>query len=68
MTEEARKAIASSLGNPERDFIKEPLDQREIEAVIRTYSKEVERKDLDPALREIYVQCIEILKKHVIYH
>lgn len=68
MSEESRRAIASSLGCPERDFSSEPLSQKEITAVIITYVREIDRLDLDPELREVYVKCIEFLKKQLIYH
>ena len=61
-------AVAHTLGDVTRDFQKEPLTQNEIEAVIVTYSHELERLDLDPDLRELYIKCIEILHKYLVFH
>ncbi len=61
-------AIAHSLGDVSRDFKENPLSQQEIEAVITTYSKELMRQDLDPDLKNLYNECIEVLKKHLTLH
>jgi len=62
------RAVALSLGNPDRDFQKEPLDQVEIISIIHLYENELQRKDLDEELREIYSIAVENLKKSVIFH
>ena len=68
MNDEQLKAIAHSLGDPERDFQLDPLTQEEIHAVIYTYEKEARRSDLDPLLRDVYLECVKILKNHQIFH
>lgn len=68
MTKSSTIAIASSLGNPDRNFETHPLTQEEIQAVVFTYSKEASRPGLDPELREIYEECIKILEKHLVFH
>jgi hypothetical protein len=68
MDDTQREAIATSLGNPTRDFKKEPLTQDEITAVIHTYTEEIHRIDIHPELKEIYIKCLEILKNHLLLH
>jgi hypothetical protein len=68
MNDEAMKAMAESLGDPERDFETDPLTNEEIHAIISVYSEEILKPDLEPAIREIYRQCLEILKNNVLFH
>jgi len=68
MNKKSKEAIAQSLGNPDRDFQKDPLTQNEIHAVVHTYSREMLRENLDPDLKKIYHDCVETLRKHLILH
>lgn len=68
MDKDTQRVLADSLGNPDRDFAKEPLSQEELQAVIFTYSEAMEREDLDPDLRILYAHCLRELKKHLIFH
>lgn len=68
MNEQTRRAIAGSLGDPNRDFTQKPLTQHEIECVVTTYSIEAERPGLEPELREIYRECVRMLKEYIKFH
>ena len=68
MDEKTRRPLAGSLGDPERDFKEDPLTQSEIEAIVFTYSEELKREDIDPEVREIYTQCVNFLKDHLVFH
>lgn len=61
-------AIAHTLGDVLRDFRENPLTQQEIQAVIVTYSNELLRDDLPSELKDLYLACIEVLKKHLVLH
>lgn len=68
MTKTMKIAISHSLGNPKRDFIKEPLTQQEIEAIIFTYEKELRKPHIEADLKAVYLECVKFLKKYLFFH
>lgn len=68
MTKEIENALLGSLGSPNRDFKSDPLTQEEIHAIVFTYSNEIKKPDLEPELKEIYQNCVNFLKNHLIFH
>lgn len=62
------EGIAKILQTPKRDFIKDPLHQDEILAVIETAIQAVNDPKLDEDLAQFYLSVIEFLKKKVLYN
>ncbi len=66
--DKAMRQVASSLGDIDRNFMLEPLTQKELSIIVMHYEEEILRPDLDPRIKEVYSEAVRILKKHVIFH
>lgn len=64
----AKKHIVEFLGDVNRDFKINPLTQEEIQAAIEGYSGEILKPYIDPDIKTLYKECVEVLKKHLITH
>ena len=60
--------IKSILKTPERDFVKNPLQQEEIMAIVETLCGEVNDPTIDEDVAQYFLAVIEFLKKKVLYN